>query len=86
MTLKKETTAFDFLVDEAYGAGSMCDDAQDLCDSLQDRNRVDEFNEKAEKAFPQGATADELSGWMYSEEVLREFLGKPGENGAGSAA
>lgn len=70
MTLKKEITAFDFLVDDAWEVD------ENLATEISDNNLVDAFNSYADECFPDGCTSTELNDWLrFSDDDIRDALG-----------
>lgn len=70
MTIKKETTAFDFLVNDSWDVDQL------LIEQITDNGLVDEFNFLADETFPGGCSETELNDWLrFDVDDIRETLG-----------
>lgn len=70
MTIKKETTAFDFLVNDAWEVD------ENLSTEISDNNLVDAFNSYADDCFPEGCTETELNDWLrFDDDAIRAAIG-----------
>ena len=74
MIIKKEITAFDFLVNDSWDVDQL------LIEQIADNGLADKFNFLADETFPDGCSETELNDWLrFDADAIRETLGLESE-------